>query len=291
MGRARNTEMPNLFVIGAAKCGTTSLHYYLDLHPEISMSRIKEPRFFACPEGTREERAITDRDLYLALFEAGKKIRGEASPAYSQHPAVSGVPGRIAMESPDAKFIYLVRDPIERIESQLRMLAALDTYESLRYGRPVDALPVDGLVDASRYMSQIRQYLEVFRAESILVLDSERLARDRRESLAETFRFLGVDTRFEDSEFDHRVNQGDALRALPAPLDRLPGSAPIRKVKSALGARRVRRIRWWISLRFGSPVQPISLSSRLREELKCELRPEIEDLREFTGLKFEGWSI
>ena len=119
MGRTRNTEMPNLFIIGAAKCGTTSLHCYLDLHPEISMSRIKEPRFFACPEGPREERAITDRNRYLALFEAGKKIRGEASPAYSQHPAVSGVPGRIAMESPDAKFIYLVRDPIERIESQL----------------------------------------------------------------------------------------------------------------------------------------------------------------------------
>jgi len=63
--------MPTFFVIGAAKCGTTSLHSYLDLHPEISMSSSKEPAFFV-PEPIYRTQ-VTERKAYLSLFESGAR--------------------------------------------------------------------------------------------------------------------------------------------------------------------------------------------------------------------------
>src|SRR4029079_10146943 len=97
--------LPNFLVIGAAKSGTTSLYHYLRQHPQIFMSRIKEPRFFALEEdpldwrGPGDERSrgesITTLDAYLDLFEAvdGELAVGEASVLYLDHPKA---PDRIA---------------------------------------------------------------------------------------------------------------------------------------------------------------------------------------------------
>lgn len=100
--------LPNLVVIGGMKCGTSSLHYYLSLHPQISMSEPKELSFFA-------ENWPRGRDWYEAHFPEDLPIRGESSPNYMKHPAFPGVPERMVSLVPDAKLVYLVRDPIARI--------------------------------------------------------------------------------------------------------------------------------------------------------------------------------
>ena len=76
MTHSINTEMPNLFIIGAAKCGTTSLHHYLDQHPEVSMSEVKEPRYFCRHFDDLGLPAVSRRDEYLGLFESGTAHRG-----------------------------------------------------------------------------------------------------------------------------------------------------------------------------------------------------------------------
>ncbi len=105
--------LPNLIVIGAGKCGTTSLHYYLSLHPQICMSREKELNFFI--DTLNWDKGI---HWYKNNFDASFQIRGETSPRYTQYPFLQGVPERMFAVVPDAKIIYILRDPIDRIISE-----------------------------------------------------------------------------------------------------------------------------------------------------------------------------
>src|ERR671915_544163 len=97
--------LPNLIVIGAMKSGTTSLHNYLSLHPEIFMTEVKEPSFF-----TLEGNWWRGREWYEAQFPVAAKIRGESSPDYTKHPRHAGAPERMHAMIPDAKLVYLLRD-------------------------------------------------------------------------------------------------------------------------------------------------------------------------------------
>lgn len=140
------SKLPNFFIVGAPKAGTTSLYHYLDQHPQVYMSPIKEPHFFAeeireenfepklrssiardtrnlrkflsCP--MRQKRfggIITDWDDYLRLFaEANNESAlGEASVCYLWSPTA---PEQIAERIPDAKILVMLRDPAERAFSQ-----------------------------------------------------------------------------------------------------------------------------------------------------------------------------
>jgi len=101
--------LPNLIIIGAMKCATTSLHYYLNLHPEISMSKIKELRYFV--EQHNWHQGI---EWYKSHFAANIPIRGETSPAYTEYPRFKNIVERMYMTIPKTKLIYILRDPIQR---------------------------------------------------------------------------------------------------------------------------------------------------------------------------------
>src|SRR5688572_6261293 len=108
--------LPNLIIIGAQKCGTSALHHYIHLHPEICMSAQKELNFFI--ESGNWSKGLA---WYESNFggKAGKaKIYGEASPNYTDYPGTREVPERMHGIVPDVKLIYMVRHPIERIISQ-----------------------------------------------------------------------------------------------------------------------------------------------------------------------------
>src|SRR5881398_2677233 len=105
--------LPNLLVIGASKCGTTSLHHYLGLHPEIGMSRVKELHYFV------EEPTESSLRWYASQF-PDAPVRGESSPSYTQRHRSPLVAARIARVLPDVKLVYIVRDPVERLLSSYR---------------------------------------------------------------------------------------------------------------------------------------------------------------------------
>src|SRR5262249_9523812 len=110
--------LPNLLIIGARKAGTTSLHEYLSLHPQIFMSEEKELSFFDA-DG-RWGRGI---DWYKANFDARYPINGESSPQYSRYPRTPGVPERIKSVLGMPKIIYAIRDPVDRILSDYVQIA------------------------------------------------------------------------------------------------------------------------------------------------------------------------
>jgi len=224
--------LPNLIVIGAAKCGTTSLHEYLDLHPQIAMSREKELGFFV--EGKNWSRGV---DWYASQFDADAAVRGESTPAYSAYPLYEGVPGRIAQVVPDAKLVYLVRDPIDRIVSHY-------THRTINFpdmGTLEAALRDDTLrrwfVEPSRYWLQLVQYRAHFPDEQIIVVDSDELRLRRRETLESVFRFVGVDPVWSGvfaPEHNSAVGQTRLSR---------PGRAAVRALERTVGVRRSQAVR------------------------------------------------
>jgi Sulfotransferase domain. len=109
--RVATGQLPNLLIIGSQKAGTTSLHTYLSYHPEIFMSKNKELAFFC---GTNSDK---DTDWYRSNFKTDKAIRGESSMVYTHCKRYPGVPARIHELIPEAKLIYILRDPISRVLS------------------------------------------------------------------------------------------------------------------------------------------------------------------------------
>jgi hypothetical protein len=283
--------LPNFFIIGAPKCGTTSLHTYLGAHPEIHMSPVKEPRYFAEPNPQLpfEELRIGDRAEYERLFETSAPVRGESSPSYSQYPRRPGVPGRIHAVAPEARFVYLVGDPIHRTVSHYMQRTA---YEAER--RPLgEALgdmddPMNPYLCASRYATQLEQYLQHFPPEQMMVVDQAQLRDDRLAALRRIFAFLEVDPDFESPAFEESVNVG---------YRRLPGLY-VAVRRSGLG-RMVRRLPRGMHRRLTQPVR--SLMSRpaerpavdpvLRERLVAALEDEVRRLRLLTGMEFPTWSL
>ncbi len=297
--------MPTFFVIGAAKCGTTSLHGYLDQHPEISMSRVKEPRFFCRRLPDYHLERVTDRDEYLALFESGTAHRGEASPQYTSRGNSSVIASDIAAEVPDARLVYLVRDPVERVPSQYAQNFASRGRASREFfaGRTrLDAAslvedigdltdPANQFTSQGLYMSQINAYLEFFPPEALLVVDSDDLRNQRERTLGEIFRFLGLEPVFDPVLMAEEKNRGsDQLRDSDTYLA-LAGSRPLRAavdlLPDSLREPLVSRLR----RTFGAPLSKPALDPGLRERLEALYRPEVEALREFTGKSFSGWSI
>ena len=276
--------LPNLIIIGAGRCGTTSLHYYLGEHPEIFMASKKELMFF--PQELNWNRGLA---WYESQFPVDAPVRGEASPQYSLWQVYGGVPERMAQVVPQTKLIYLVRDPFERLLSQYAL--------SHSFGhdpRPLaEALASEErgfYVDAGRYWNQLERYLEHFTNEQILVVDADELHRNRQDRLRSVFSFLGVDPEFDSPAFGSVHNKAPKRQGR-APF-RLAGGAAQKpcSASSATGAcsteHRVLCIRSSRHRASKTEIDPV-----VREELEAIYREDAARLREFTGLSLSSWSV
>ena len=201
------------FIIGAQKAGTTSLYEYLATHPDIFPSSVKEPKFFLKPAPTP-----ADEDRYRSMFSGRSNERWEfeASPHYTQHPHYVGVPDRIHARFPDARLIYLLRHPIERIYSHyIFRLSKPDKGEQRAFDEAVEANPL--YLNTSRYHFQLTQYLGLFPANRILVVLFEELLADRKAAIRKIFEFLDVDASFEPPNIDH-VYRDTSERTMVSPV-------------------------------------------------------------------------
>src|SRR3954452_15458303 len=176
--------LPNLVVIGAQKCGTSGLHYYLSLHPEVSMSRPQELNFFI--EERNWPRGV---DCSRRHFDPRARVRGESSPNYTAYPQHEGVPKRMHELLPDARLIYLVRDPLERIAAHWvpnysKRRERGDLRETLTH-------PQTSYIERSRYAMQLERFLELYDRDRVLVIEQDDLRRDRAATLRSVFEFVG----------------------------------------------------------------------------------------------------
>lgn len=285
--------LPTFFIIGAPKAGTTSLHLYLNQHPEIQMSANKEPRFFAGPENgiAYPPGRVSRLQDYEELFDPAIRVRGEASTDYSIHPRRQGAPARIRKLVPEARFLYLVRDPIARTISHYRMRVAF-----LGERRPLaEALsdfsdPSSPYIWPSLYASQLERYLSRFPEERIMVIDQAELLSDRRRTLREVFSFLSVDPSLKSVRFDEVLSSSREWRAYSPGYARLvdrliaPAARWIPR-RARRAARRSVEARLWPAL------ETPSLDDKLHAQLRALYVIEAERLRALTGKAFPTWSV
>ncbi|MDR3623503.1 MAG: sulfotransferase [Paludisphaera borealis] len=223
-------RFPDFFVIGAAKSGTTTLHEYLARHPDLWMSADKEPCFFdpnVAPE-------LRDPETYHGLFNGAREdqLCAESSTNYAMWPLVPNVPRSISLVNPDARFIYLLRDPLRRCYSHFMHRHEREVLRDQPYRMTFEEyLNFDPIIaDASDYAAQVRRYLEYFPKQSLLLLSFERFVKDPVSTLKQVFDFLGVDDRSEEDGGEPlHSNNTDAFKSIMmrsytmAPLRRIPG--------------------------------------------------------------------
>jgi hypothetical protein len=188
------------------KSGTTTLHELLARHPELSMSEPKEPCYFVAPDELATlwpemwRRGFWKSEAaYLALFADKPRARyfGESSTDYTKRPRISGVPERIASFSPEARFIYIMRDPIERTISHYWHMVEL---------RGETRGPLDAIVEephyteVSHYADQLAPFIQRFGRDRLHVLTFEELKRDPQAAARAVYAWLGVDQDFVPDE-------------------------------------------------------------------------------------------
>jgi sulfotransferase family protein len=284
--------LPTFFIIGAAKAGTTSLHHYLDQHPQVQMSQNKEPNFFAGPENgiPYHPPRVADREAYEELFDPAVGVRGEASPGYTNHPRRQGVPERIKLLVPQARFVYLVRDPIARTVSHHQdSIATGKQRSSLRAALGNLSDPYLPLLSHSRYATQLELYLEHFPPERLMVVDQADLLLDRRSCLRDIFAHLEVDESFDSAEFDEQLHESSGRRVYSSGhrqlVERL--ATPAGRWLAPQRRQALRRVLESLLPR----LEPPTLEEDLRARLEDLYADEVERLRTLTGKAFPTWSI
>ncbi|MCC6580498.1 MAG: sulfotransferase domain-containing protein [Phycisphaeraceae bacterium] len=185
-------RLPDFLIIGAAKCGTTTLYRYLCRHPNVFMPADKEPCFF-------DSRINFPGGLagYQSLFAEARsdQLIGEASTNYTFWPHVPDAVERIAELIPRAKLIYIMRHPVDRAYSHYVHRFTKELYPGqpfhLSFEQFVEIDPM--CIDTSRYARQIERYLTKFERSSLLLLTMDDLIRDPASLVKKTVAFLGLD--------------------------------------------------------------------------------------------------
>jgi hypothetical protein len=191
---------PNLFIAGAPRCGTSSLHAYLQAIPGVYMSRIKEPNFFSrvvIKDDHPLVRPIRDQAAYLALFAAAgdAKIRGEASPNYLEDPEA---PALIDRTVPGARVIASLRDPVERLFSHYLMMRnnreMRSFSEEIERGIELSGKRSLGILapETGLYAAHVERYVAAFGARFKILIFEEWMA-DIPRTMRDLLRFLEID--------------------------------------------------------------------------------------------------
>lgn len=276
--------LPNFIMIGAMKSGTSSLHAYLDEHPDISMSYPKELDFFI--EERRWDKGFA---WYEAHFSKDAAIRGESSVGYSQRHMYAGVPERICAMIPEIKLLYLLRDPVERLVSHIIQLSLMGL-EPRDFLEVLDDLRDSDYILSSRYHYQLSAYLACFPKERIQVLTLEELVRDKVGTIQKVFQFLGVDDSFVGKDWALVHNRsvdkyernllGMAMQKVPFRRQLKPMvPAALATAYSRLTARKPEGL-----------LRPV-LTGEKRAEIAELLRDDIDRLRALAGRDFPEWSL
>ena len=288
--------MPNFFIVGAQKAGTTSLYHYLDQHPEIYMSPRKEPHFF---EGMHSEfrrpgrrnAPVSDLTEYLALFDgaSGERAIGEASASYLYSPKA---PGLIESSVPDARLIAVLRNPADRAYSNYLHCVQVGREPLGSFAEALRAEPsrmrdrwgpLWYYKDKGFYHAQVKRYFDTFGSDRVGIWLYEDLRNHTARTLGEVFRFLGVDENFvPDASIEHNPSGVPRAGKLYPRVRALTARNPV-LVERFLPAR----LRGYLKSRI--LVKPPPFPPELREDLTRSYKEDILKLQELIDRDLSAW--
>ncbi len=311
---AIDPRMPDFFIVGHAKSGTTALYEMLRRHPQVFMPEYKggagkEPWYFSRdnphPQRSGERdisftgRAAMSEEEYLSLFDGARdgQLRGEASSSYLWSRTAAA---RIAAVRPDAHIVAIIREPASFLRS-LHLQLLQNKHEAVydfREAVELDPARLEGrnipsrsywpgaliYSDRVRYVEQLRRYHEVFGRERVLVLVYDDFRDDNAGTVQQVERFLGVEEMpIEPLQANPTIAPRARVETWRRRLRRGqdPLSRTLRNTGKALTTRRIRE-RYFYSLvpraLFGRPPAP---DEEFMQELRRRFKPEVVALSEY----------
>ena len=277
--------LPNTFIIGAAKCGTTGLWLYLDAHPEIAFSGIRSPH---SSSGHTTATTWPGTRLSFVPRPSGERPR----PSTPRTRSTAGTE-RIRSLVPEAKLIYMVRDPVDRMISHYVEHVAQGIEHRAIETALAEPESRNMYLAASLYATQVRQYLDYFEESSLLILDQDELRDEPLPTLARVYRFLGVDESFRPPHTEVQVRRTAERRRF------IGFGGRLRQTRAAETALRwIWRLPPRLAIRvvgalkrpLSAPIERPALDRGLEDDLRARLSPEAAWLREYTGKSFDSWS-
>lgn len=274
----RPPRKPDLFIVGAPKSGTTSLYDYLAGHPQIYMSPVKEPLYFAPDVRPNNERSPAHRaneDAYLALFsDATTEVRlGEATTRYLVSHAA---PGLIRAFQPEAFIVVMLRNPVEMLHALHNERVAQGHEPIATFGAALAADAARPLaatyLEHGRYAEQLERWLAVFGRERIHVVVFDDFAADTAGAFKAVLEFLEVDPDYRPDSFAPRNVSHRPRRLVRNVVESRPGVWLTNDVLTRLvGANTRARL----ALRFRQ--SRLNRRSAPRAEMPAQVRRELEE--------------
>ncbi len=278
-----NTRRPNFFIVGAPKCGTTSMAEYLRQHPDIFMA-YGEPCFFGSDTSNKK---LTKKE-YLNLFSKAQneKMVGEKSPSYLRSKKAAS---EIKKFSPHAKIIIQIRNPGDRAYSAYSYLIRKNREDIADFEKALDAEKDRRkllIYSQIHYTEQIKRYVEVFGWKQIHIVVFDDLVNDTLNTYREVLRFLEVDDQFTP---DFKIyNLGNPLRSMLL-YKFMTNPLTINTAKALLPDTVCHSIgqtlsRWNIS---NKPKPP--MDKKVRKRLQKQFGPEVKRLSKLLNRDLSHW--
>ncbi len=292
---------PDFFIVGAPKCGTTSMHNYLRQHPEIFMPELKEIHHFA-DDLLRPDDPFLDRERYLLLFKDAKEYQviGETSVFYLLS---ANAAKNIKSFNPNAKIIIMLRNPIDVIYSLHSQLVfnGEEDIKDFKEALKVEALRREGkrlpkntrfikkhfYSEVVRYTEQLERYFNTFDKESIFIILFEQFKDDFVNTYNEVLKFLNVNTDFRPIFKIYNANKIIRYRL----LDRFIKNPPLlfvifsKVIPLSFKIKFIKMVERMNTKYVPRPEMP----EDLRRELQDKLKPEIEQLSDFLNKDLSRW--
>ena len=304
---------PNFFLVGAPKCGTTSMHEYLQRHPDVFMPFYKEPHYFGADlDGSRFRQFRGKPERYLKLFRDARdeKRIGESSPWYL---ASESAAEEIHAFDPNAKIIIMLRNPVdmmysmwsqfrysgnEQIETfEAALTAEADRRDGKRIRRAAHCLTGLQYRRMARFSSQVRRYFDRFGRANVKVIIFDDFRADTAAVYRDTLDFLEIDSSFH-TRFDI-VNPNKEVRlewlqrliissgfSLMLLKDRLTYLATTHSL--APYRYRTRAVKGMIAV-YTKYERRSPLTADLRRRLNAELKAEIDQLSALLDRDLSHW--
>ncbi len=293
----------DFFIIGAPKCGTTAMAYYLSQHPQICMADPKEPWFFSedLEVGYPDLPTTVDgyHNRYFSHYDSRVHTRvGEASPIYM---VSSCAVDKILAYNPNAKFIAMVRNPVDiAYAMHANRYATSPNHENIAgfedawmaqedrlAGRKLPANVIKPILLQYRKIAsigtQLKTVMDKVPPGNLLILVNEDMRSNTQQSYNETLAFLGLEP-YVDCDFspanENKVWADKRMETIYHGLNALKQRMPFKVNLGLLSALKRKS--------FKTGKRP-SLPSRFRAELVNEFRPEVELLSSLLNRDFSHW--
>lgn len=280
-------------IIGAMKCGTTSLFRYLSEHPEISPCTNKEYNFFARSENFNkgfefyQNLWVWNHDTYKIALQAPTNHTRITHPYHTN--AAENIVKFQTFTNTKFKFIYIMRNPIDRIESHYNHILAGAEQTQKNISKEV----IKEVLDTSRYAMQLDEYYKRFPSESILLLNFDEFKNNTLDVLYKVCRFLEIDSEYKFQRTKKIYNKKEQRK------NWLPGYYLIKKnillnkiIRQVPGNIREETIEIIFNL-FGAIIQKeyLKLSPEQRNHILRELREDLIKLRDKYGFNVSSWNL